>query len=294
MLQRSPTYVVSLPGRDALAERLARALPARLAYALVRAKNVLLMTGSYRFSRRAPELMRRLITRAAARRLPAGYDVATHFNPSYRPWDQRMCLVPDGDLFAALGDGSASIVTDSIATFTEGGLQLASGEGLAADIVVSATGLNLLALGGIELDLDGEPVALADTVAYKGMMLSGVPNMALTLGYTNASWTLKADLVAGYVCRLLSYMDARGYAVCTPERPHESVPREPFLNLQSGYVLRSVGQLPKQAAERPWRLQQSYLRDIPLMRRGPLDDAMRFERAPSRHEVPAALAEVAA
>jgi monooxygenase len=282
MVQRSPTYVVSLPGRDALAEALARRLPPRLAYALVRAKNVLRMTGSYRLSRRAPRLMRNLIARGAAKQLPAGFDLATHFNPSYDPWDQRMCLVPDGDLFAALRDGSASIVTDSIDSFTEGGLRLASGAELEADIVITATGLRLLALGGIELDLDGEPVELPETVAYKGMMLSGVPNMALTLGYTNASWTLKADLVAGYVCRLLSYMDRHGYAVCVPREPHEGLAREPFLNLQSGYVLRSLDELPKQGTQRPWRLHQSYLRDIPLLRRGPVDDAMHFERRRER------------
>jgi cation diffusion facilitator CzcD-associated flavoprotein CzcO len=282
MLQRSPTYVVSLPGRDGLAEALGRRLPARLAYGLVRAKNVLMMAGSYRLSRRAPGLMRRMIARGAAKHLPDGYDVARHFNPSYDPWDQRMCLVPDGDLFAALGAGSASIVTDTIDTFTEGGLRLSSGEELEADIVITATGLNLLALGGIELALDGRPVALADTVAYKGMMLSGVPNMAMTLGYTNASWTLKADLVAAYVCRLLSYMDEHDFDVCVPDEPADSLAREPFLNLQSGYVLRSLAELPKQGAERPWRLHTSYLRDIPLLRRGPVDDAMRFERARSR------------
>jgi cation diffusion facilitator CzcD-associated flavoprotein CzcO len=278
MLQRSPTYVVSLPGRDRLAERLARVLPDAAAYALTRAKNIAMMTGSYRLSRRAPQFMRRMIERAAIRRLPAGFDVSTHFNPSYDPWDQRMCLVPDGDLFEALSDGSASIVTGHIETFTEHGVRLASGEELEADIVVTATGLRLLALGGIELTVDGEPVSLADSVAYKGMMLSGVPNLVLTLGYSNASWTLKADLVAGYVCRLLAYMDDRRYDICVPEAPAASVPREPFLNLQSGYVLRALDELPKQAAEYPWRLRQSYLRDIPLLRRGPVHDGMRFAR----------------
>ncbi len=294
MLQRSPTYVVSLPGRDSLAEALASRLPARLAYALVRAKNVLMMAGSYRLSRRAPGLMRRMIARGAAKHLPEGYDLSTHFNPSYDPWDQRMCLVPDGDLFAALSEGSASIVTDTIETFTEHGLRLSSGEELEADIVVSATGLRLQALGGMELTVDGEPVVLADLVAYKGMLLGGVPNLALTLGYSNASWTLKADLVAGYVCRLLSYMDQHGYDACIPEAPPESLPREPFLNLTSGYVLRSVDELPKQGAERPWRLNQSYLRDIPLLRRGPVHDAMRFERARPRVAEPQELAGLAA
>jgi monooxygenase len=278
MLQRSPSYVVALPALDPIARALRRVLPAKTAYSIVRWKNARLMMLHYKLCRRAPGLMRRLIRTGAARRLPADYEVDTHFNPRYEPWDQRLCLAPDGDLFAALSDGRASIVTDEIETFTETGLKLASGEELAADIIVTATGLNLLALGAVELAVDGVEVKLPDTVAYKGAMLCGVPNLALTFGYTNASWTLKADLIATYVCRLLGYMDAHGYAVCTPRAPNPSLPTEPFLDLQSGYVLRSLDELPRQGTSTPWRLHQNYFRDIPLLRRGPVADAMAFSR----------------
>ena len=211
--------------------------------------------------------------------MPAGYDVDTHFAPRYNPWDQRLCLVPDGDLFEAIRHGRASIVTDQIDTFTEHGIRLASGSELEADIVVTATGLNLLAIGGMKLRVDGADVHPSDTEAYKGMMLSGVPNFALTLGYTNASWTLKADLVSQYVCRLLNHMDRRGYQICTPIAP-DSLQREPIIDLQSGYVLRSVHELPKQGSATPWRLHQNYPRDALFMRYGPLHDAgMRFTRA---------------
>jgi monooxygenase len=279
MVQRSPTYVVTLPGNDGLAEALHERVPPKLAYALVRWKNVLLMMGSYKLSRRAPRLMRNLIRKATVKRLPEGYAVDTHFNPSYDPWDQRMCLVPDGDLFEAISDGRASIVTDRIETFTETGLRLASGEQVEADIIITATGLNLLPLGGIELAVDGAEVRIPETIGYKGMMLSDVPNLAVTLGYTNASWTLKADLVAQYVCRLLNYMDARGYATCTPRPPEPGAQTAPWLDLKSGYVLRSAASLPKQGMTPPWRLHQNYLRDIPLLRRGPVDDEMEFASA---------------
>jgi cation diffusion facilitator CzcD-associated flavoprotein CzcO len=282
MLQRSPTYIVSLPAEDGLADVLRRRLSSKTAYAIVRWKNVLLMMSSYQFSRRAPKLMRRLIRKGVERRLPAGYDIDTHFNPRYEPWDQRMCLVPDGDLFEALSGGRASVATGAIETLTETGVKLSSGEELQADIIVTATGLNLLPLGGLALGIDGREIELGSTVAYKGMMLCGVPNLALTLGYSNASWTLKADLVAGYVCRVLTYMDAHGYAVCTPRAPDESQPLSPFLDLKSGYVLRAVDALPKQGAIRPWRLHQNYLRDIPLLRRGPLDDEVEFSAPRAR------------
>ena len=278
MLQRSPSYVVALPAVDPIAGALRRVLPAKTAYSIVRWKNARLMMLNYKLCRRAPGLMRRLIRTGVARLLPADYDIDTHFNPRYEPWDQRLCLAPDGDLFAALSNGRASIVTDEIETITETGLKLASGEELAADIIVTATGLNLLALGAVELAVDGVEVELPHTVAYKGAMLCGVPNVALTFGYTNASWTLKADLIATYVCRLLSYMDEHGYAVCTPRAPDPSLPTEPFLDLKSGYVLRSLDALPRQGASTPWRLHQNYFRDIPLLKRGPIDDAMEFSR----------------
>jgi monooxygenase len=282
MLQRSPTYVVSLPGRDPLAERLRRWLPPRLTYPVVRWKNVLMMMLTYRLSRRWPNFVRGMIRKGTERRLPPGYEVDVHFNPRYEPWDQRMCLVPDGDLFEAISAGRASIVTDSIKSFTPSGVELASGEQLDADVIITATGLNLLALGGLELTVDGREIELSQTVGYKGMMLSGVPNFAMTLGYTNASWTLKADLVARYVCRLLSYMDEHGYAMCVPQAPEASQPTEPWLNLKSGYVLRSVADLPKQGNTPPWKLHQNYLRDIPLLKRSPLDEAMSFSRARER------------
>jgi len=278
MVQRSPSWVLSLPTRDAVADRLRRHLPARLAWPLARWKNVALTMLGFEFSRRTPRLAGRLLTRGVAGRLPAGYDVATHFGPRYDPWDQRLCIVPDGDLFAAISSGRARVVTDTVDTFTEHGLRLSSGTEVAADVVVTATGLNLQAVGGMALSVDGVGVNLADTVAYKGMMLSGVPNFALTLGYTNASWTLKADLVAGYVCRLLRHMDRHGYRVCTPLEP-PTPQRVPIIDLTSGYVLRSVDALPKQGPKAPWRLHQNYPRDVLLMRHGRVDDeGVRFAR----------------
>jgi cation diffusion facilitator CzcD-associated flavoprotein CzcO len=280
MLQRSPSYVLSLPGRDPLADLVRRVLPAKAAYPIVRWKNVLLATALFKLSRRAPDFVKRLLRKGVEQRLPAGYDVETHFTPTYNPWDQRLCLVPDGDLFAAISSGKASVVTDRIETFTERGLLLASGQELEADIIVTATGLNLLVMGGMTMSVDGRDVKPSETVGYKGMMLSGVPNMALTLGYTNASWTLKGDLCAGYVCRLLNHMDEHGYAYCTPRPLDPSLPTEPFIDLVSGYVLRSIDQLPKQGPKPPWRLHQNYPRDVVMLRYGSLEDeAISFTRA---------------
>ncbi len=282
MLQRSPGYVVSLPGRDAIAAALRRRLPSRLAYLVVRWKNVLLTMLHFQLCRRAPRLMRRLIRRTVQKKLPDSCDVDTHFNPRYDPWDQRLCLVPDEDLFEALREGSASVATGEIETFTENGVRLTSGEELQADLVVTATGLNLLLLGGIELSVDGRRIDPGSTVAYKGMMLSGVPNLALTLGYSNASWTLKADLVARYVCRLLAHMDAIGAPICIPQAPDSALRTDPIIDLKSGYVLRSIDALPKQGATTPWRLHQNYFKDLRLLRRGPVDDAIEFSRPESR------------
>jgi cation diffusion facilitator CzcD-associated flavoprotein CzcO len=291
MLQRSPSYVVSLPGSDPLARLVRRLLPAQRAYALVRWKNVLLAQTFFALSRRAPRLMRKLIRRATTRRLPEGYDVDTHFNPSYNPWDQRLCLVPDGDLFEALSAGRASIATDRIERFTEDGIELASGRRLGADVIVTATGLNLLALGGISLTVDGHEVSIPETVGYKGMMLSGVPNMALTLGYTNASWTLKCDLVCEYVCRLLNHMDERGFTQVMPRGPGPSAPTVPFLDLKSGYVMRSIDAFPKQGPRTPWRLNQNYPRDVRLLRYGALQDEGVSFSAPAVASQPATDAE---
>jgi len=282
MLQRSPSYVFSLPGRDPLAELIRRWLPPKRAYPIVRWKNVLMASLMYQLSRRRPEFMKRLLRRGVEARLPAGFDVDRHFRPSYEPWDQRLCLVPDGDLFKTIRDGKASIVTDRIETFTETGIRLASGEELEADVIVTATGLNLLVFGGIALEVDGREVPVSETVGYKGIMFSGLPNLALTLGYTNASWTLKADLAANWVCRVLNHMDAHGYAVVTPRRPDPSEPVHPFIDLRSGYVLRSIDQLPKQGARHPWRLHQNYPRDVLLLKRGAIDDgSLEFLRAPA-------------
>ncbi len=287
MLQRSPSYVLSVPGSDPLADVLRKRLPVRLAYPLVRWVNVLRMLGFYKLSRSAPRLMRALLRKGVERALPAGYDVATHFEPRYDPWDQRVCFVPDGDMFEAISSGRASIETDRIETFTERGVKLESGRELEAEVIVTATGLNLLALGGISLNVDGEEIDVAETVGYKGMMLSGIPNLALTLGYTNASWTLKADLVAEYVCRLLNHMEAGGYAFCTPKAPPAHEPRLPFLDLKSGYVERAVDQLPKQGPRTPWRLNQNYPLDVRLLRRGALEDeGIEFSRAALPHSRP--------
>jgi cation diffusion facilitator CzcD-associated flavoprotein CzcO len=277
MLQRTPSYVLSLPGRDPLASALRGRVPARLAHPIVRWKNVLFSTLFYQFSRRRPAAARALLRRRTRKQVP-DVDVDTHFNPPYDPWDQRLCLVPDGDLFRALRAGRATIVTDRIATFTEQGIELASGGHLDADVVIAATGLSLLAMGGMSLTVDGTPVDVSRTVSYKGMMLSGVPNFSMVIGYTNASWTLKADLVNRYVCRLLDHLDRHGYVSATPLAPPEGAD-EPFLDLTSGYVQRSLADLPKQGSRAPWRLHQNYLRDVQVMRRGPLDDqGMTFQR----------------
>jgi monooxygenase len=276
MLQRSPTYIISLPGEDPIANFVRRLLPSKAAYTLVRWKNVLITLGFFQLSRRRPRFVKGVLRRAVQRALPPGYDVDTHFRPKYNPWDQRVCLVPDGDLFEAISNGSASIATDEIETFTETGLKLKSGAQLDADLVVTATGLNLLALGGMELAVDGREVQIPETVGYKGMMLSGVPNLALSLGYTNASWTLKCDLTCEYACRLINHMDEHGHRQATP-RHDPNTPTQPFIDLKSGYVLRSLDKFPKQGLRAPWRLYQNYARDILTLRYGAIeDDAMQF------------------
>jgi len=283
MLQRSPTYIASLPAEDPVAGWLRRVLPNRAVYAIVRWKNVLLQTAVYQLSRHRPQAVKKLIRRGLERALPADYDIEKHFTPRYDPWDQRMCLVPNGDLFEALSDGSASVVTDTIETFTERGIKLDSGEELEADLIVTATGLNLLFLGGMELKVDGEPVDVPSTMTYKGMMLSGVPNLAFTVGYTNASWTLKADLTSEYVCRLLAHMDAHGYRMSVPEITDPTVEEAPLLDFTSGYVQRSLDQFPKQGSKEPWRLRQNYVFDRRSIRRGALDDgAMQFSTLQGR------------
>ncbi len=273
MLQRSPTYVMSMPSRDPVACFFQRWLPDKAAYAATRWKSILVATGSYALSRRRPDVLRKMIRKQAADQLPAGYAVDTHFNPRYDPWDQRLCLVPDGDLFKVLRDGSAQVVTDTIEGFTPTGVRLTSGSELAAEVVVAATGLQLKPFGGVDLSVDGEPIKVPDTMAYKALMLSGVPNLIFTIGYTNASWTLKADLVADYFCRLLTHLDRGEYrSFVAPHDP--TMTPEPLLDFTSGYVQRSVSLLPKQGDREPWKLRQNYLRDVRTIRRGTLEDGV--------------------
>jgi monooxygenase len=283
MLQRSPTYVVSMPAEDPIATLARRVLPVKAAYALIRWKNVLLQMATFQLSKRRPSFVKRMIRKANERLLPSGYDLDTHFKPRYNPWDQRMCLVPNGDLFESLRSGRAEIVTDRIEAFTESGIKLESGAELEADVIVTATGLNVLFLGGMQVAIDGEDVDFAKRMAYKGMMLNGIPNFAFTLGYTNASWTLKADLTSEYVCRLLNHMDAHGYEQSVPEVSDPSVAEEPILDFNSGYVLRALDKLPKQGSKEPWRLRQNYVLDIPTIRRGAIEDgAMKFSSGTPR------------
>jgi monooxygenase len=274
MLQRSPSYVISLPGQDPIARVLRRILPAKLAYDLVRWKNVIVTSAFYQLSRRRPELVKQLLRRGAQRRLPPGYAVDVHFKPRYNPWDQRLCLIPDGDLFEAVSRGQVTIATDEIETFTEHGLRLKSGTELEADLIITATGLNLQPLGGLEPIVDGQPVDIPKTMVYKGCMFSGIPNFALSFGYTNASWTLKADLICQYVCRLLNHMDAHGYTRCVPYNRDPTVTETPFVDFTPGYFLRSMHELPKQGSKLPWRLHQNYIRDLQLIKRARLEDGV--------------------
>ncbi len=272
MLQRSPSYVVWVPGEDPIANLLRRVLPAKLAYSIVRWKNVLLTMLIFQLSRRTPGFVRNLVRKGAIKRLPPEYDVDTHFKPSYNPWDQRMCLVPDGDLFDAICAGRASVVTDHIERFTETGLRLQSGADLKADLIVTATGLDLLALGGMQIAVDGADVDISETMSYKGMMLDGVPNLAMTFGYTNASWTLKCDLTCGYVCRLLNHMDEHGFVQCTPHNHDGEIAEQPWIDFSSSYVLRAIDRFPKQGSRAPWRLYQNYALDILTLKFGAIED----------------------
>jgi monooxygenase len=280
MLQRSPSYVVSLPASDVVARVIERLLPSGLAYRLVRWKNMRIALALYGLCRRRPAAMRRLHRALLERRLPAGFDVDTHFNPSYEPWDQRLCIVLEGDLYDAIGEGRASIVTDRIATFTERGVALESGGELEADVIVTATGLEMVPLGDISLRVDGSEVDLGTSFAYRGMQVSGVPNMAFAFGYANQSWTLGADLTAEHVCRLLAHMDRAGHAVCTPRNHDPGLTALPFAELRSGYVLRAIDRFPRQAPEGPWRREQHHPRNVRALRRDLVaDPALEFTPA---------------
>lgn len=279
MLQRSPSYVISLPAEDDLANALRKVLPSHLAYGITRASHLAVTYASYEFLRRQPRLSRKLLKGLQARQLPKDYPLDVHFNPRYDPWDERLCIVPDGDLFKALSAGDAEIVTGDIETFTETGIELAGGQVIDADIIVSATGLNLELLGGTNLTVDGQDVNLAEAVFYKGVMLSGVPNLSNSFGYLNASWTLKADLVAAYLVRLLEFMDARGYDEVLPVPPPADEPRRPLVLLQSGYFRRAVERLPKQGSRDPWQVHQNWFKDTRLLRHAPVaDQGVRFFR----------------
>jgi cation diffusion facilitator CzcD-associated flavoprotein CzcO len=283
MLQRSPTYVLSRPAEDAIANWLREHVPASLAYSVTRWKNVLLGMAFFQLSRRRPELARKRLLDLVRKELGPDYDVDKHFTPAYNPWDQRVCLVPDGDFFAAIRGGKASVVTDHIDTFTETGIKLRSGEELPADLVITATGLELQFLSGMQLTVDGRRIEPGKSMTYKAMMLCEVPNLICTFGYTNASWTLKADLTSEYVCRLLHHMTKIGARKATPRRPDASVHEMPFLDFSSGYVQRAHDRFPKQGSKRPWKLDQNYVLDILSLRFGDVDDGtMEFDGAAAR------------
>ena len=279
MLQRSPSWILSLPGEDVVARVLGRVLPDRLRYAVVRAKNVLAARLLFAASRRWPDRVGTMLLGWARRQLPQGYDVERHFRPRYRPWEQRLCIVPDGDFFTAIRDGRASVATDHVESFDETGIRLRSGEHLDADVIVTATGLELQLLSGVVPTVDGRPVVLAEHLPYKGIMLSDVPNLAMVFGYTNASWTLRADLVAGWVCRVLNHMDRVGACRCVPRPRPDDVASDPFVDFSSTYFQRALERLPKQGARAPWRADQDYLLERRTVGRARLDDGvLHFER----------------
>ena len=273
MLQRSPTYVVSRPSEYRFARRLQKLLPPKVAYWATRWRVILESMLLYRIARAKPELVKQKIVQMAAHQLGPSFDVATHFTPSYKPWDQRVCVVPDGDMFRAMRKGQADVVTSHIERFTERGILLASGQELEADVVVMATGLSLSVLGGAAIVVDGQPFDPSRAMSYKGMMLSGMPNSVMTFGYTNASWTLKADLTAAWVCRLLRHMDRHGQAIAVVQ-PEAGVQPEPFLSFTSGYVQRAAAMLPKQGSRRPWQVYQNYLQDMMTIRFGRIADGV--------------------
>lgn len=281
MLQRTPTYIIPLPREDAIANTLKKVLGDERGYALTRQKNVAQQRLLFELCQRFPSVARRMIRKINESQLPEGYPVDKHFNPPYNPWDQRLCVVPDSDLFRTIRKGKASIVTDRIASFTENGILLESGEELEADIIVTATGLNIKIIGGIELTVDGRPVSLPDTVVYRGMMLSGIPNFALAIGYTNASWTLKIGLLCEYFCKLLTYMDAHGHDSVWPVAD-PTMPTRPLLDFGAGYVQRALATLPKQGEKAPWVMSMSYYADRRVLRGDVADDNLHFARARDR------------
>lgn len=273
MLQRSPTFIAALPDVDPFTVATNKRLPAKAAYVLNRWKSILAQSAQYQIARRFPDFFRKQLLTMARHRLPEGFDVDRHFNPRYNPWDERVCLAPNGDLFKTIRAGKADIVTDTIERFTETGIALSSGQHLDADIIVTATGLNLQLFGGATISRNGEPLVLNESMAYKGMMLTNMPNMAFTIGYTNASWTLKADLVSEFFCRVINFMSDKGYDTVEPRHPGATVGEAPLMDFTPGYVLRALDYLPKSGSRTPWRLKQNYLLDLQLIRRGKVDDS---------------------
>ena len=282
MLQRSPTYVISRSEKDSTAKKLERYLPDQVAYWATRWKNVLSQMILYRMSKRRPDYIRRKLIEWTQIWLGKDFDVATHFSPRYNPWDQRLCLVPNGDLFRSLRKGTSSVVTDHISRFTADGIELKSGKVLDADIIISATGLELLALGGMHISVDGKSVDISETLQYKGMMLSDVPNFAFATGYTNASWTLKCDLSSQYVCRLLTHLDKQKLSICVPRNSNKELKRVASIGLDSGYINRSIDKFPKEGVAAPWRLHQNYFLDLLGLRFGSVKEKdMEFSRPSS-------------
>ena len=278
MLQRSPTYIATQPAEDKLAIWLNKYLPQKTAFSINRWRKIRLQRFSYALSRSYPKLLKKLLLKGVQNELGKDYDVQTHFNPSYNPWDQRLCLAPDGDFFQAIKSKKASVVTDHIETFTENGIQLKSGKTLEADLIITATGLNATAVSKFPIEVDGARVDFSKTVSYKGLMFSDVPNMALVFGYTNASWTLKCDMVSQYVCRLINYMDEKGYKQCCPRLNDPTVELKPFMDFNPGYVMRVLDQLPKTGSKEPWKVEQNYFYDKKMLEKGSLeDDAMEFK-----------------
>jgi monooxygenase len=275
MLQRSPTYMVSRPAKDRLANTIRKFLPAKMAYAITRWKNITYQRFVYYQARKNPAMIGAKIIDMARKALPLGYDVETHLTPSYGPWEQRLCLVPDADMFSAISNGSAEIVTDHIDHFDASGIALKSGKHLDADVVVTATGLNLVTMGKAQLSMDGVPIKMSDHVNYKGVMFSNIPNMASVFGYINASWTLKTDIVADYVCRLLKVMDAKGATIANPHLDDDTMPRQPFVSdFTSGYFARSFDALPKNGDRHPWRVLQNYTAEKKILTQDPVDDGV--------------------
>ncbi len=287
MLQRSPTFVVAAPDEDKIANLTNKILPDKMAYSLNRWRKIRMQRFSYTLARKYPKFMKNLLIKGVKKELGESYDVDTHFTPSYNPWDQRICLVPNGDLFTSIKEEKASVVTDHIEKFTPNGILLKSGKELEADIIITATGLNLKLLGGLPFVIDGKKIDLSKTISYKAMMFSDIPNLALAFGYTNASWTLKCDLSNQYVCRLINYMDEHGYKQCTPRQNDPSLELEDWLDFTSGYIRRVIHTLPKQGTKKPWRLEQNYLEDKRMIGRSKIDDGVMVFSAPKKREIAA-------